>query len=64
MACGVNSGTSVLEGSSILENWATDISSRVGRGSGDKAGEAEDVLGAIAGSGGGSSAILSTQGGG
>jgi hypothetical protein len=47
MACGVDLGTSVLEGSDILTNWAMDISSTVDRGRGNMAGETEDVLGAI-----------------
>jgi hypothetical protein len=63
MACRADPGTSVLEGSDVLANWAMDIGSMVGRGSGVKAGETEDVLGAIAGGGGGSSAIASTRGG-
>jgi hypothetical protein len=62
MACGVDPGTSVLEGSNIQKNWAMDFSSVVGRGSGDKAGEAEDILGAIASSGGGSGLIVTAQG--
>ncbi len=56
-------GTSVSEGSNVQENWATDFGGVVGRGGGNKAGEAEDVLDAIAGSRGGSGAILSTWSG-
>ncbi len=41
MACRVDPGTSVLEGSNILANWAMDISGAVDRGSSNKAGEAE-----------------------
>ncbi len=63
MACGVDPGTSVLEGSNIQENWATDFGSVVGRGGGDKAGELEDVLGTIAGGRGSSCSIASTRGG-
>ncbi len=63
MACGMDPGMSVLEGSSVLTNWATDISGMVGLGSGDKAGEAEEVLGTIAGSGGGGGAVASAWGG-
>jgi hypothetical protein len=45
MACGVDPGTSVLEGSNIQENWATDFGGLVGGGGGDKAGvEAETSL--------------------
>ncbi len=63
MACGVDPGTSVLEGSNVQENWATDFSCMVGGGSGGKAKEAEDILGAIASGMGGSSSIASTRGG-
>jgi hypothetical protein len=63
MACRVDLGTSVLEGSNIMANWATDIGSAVGRGGHDKAGEAADVLSAIAGSGGGSGTVASAWGG-
>ncbi len=52
MACGVDPGTSVLKGSNVLANWAMDIGGAVSGGTGDKAGEVEDVLGAIAGRGG------------
>ncbi len=43
MAWGVDLGTSVLEGSDNLANWATDISGTVGRGGGgsNKVGEVE-----------------------
>ncbi len=40
-------GTPVLEGSDVQKNWAMDFGSVVGGGGGNKAGEAEDVLGAI-----------------
>jgi hypothetical protein len=63
MAYGMDPGISILEGSNVLANWAMDIGSVVGGGSGDKVGEAKDILGAIAGSRGGGSAITSTQGG-
>ncbi len=63
MACGVEPGRSVLERSNVLANWATDIGCLVGRGGGNLAGEAEDVLSAIADSGGGGGAIASTWGG-
>ncbi len=63
MACGVDPGSSVLEGSNIQKNWAMDFSGVVGGGSGYKAGEAEDVLGAITGGGGGSGSTASTWGG-
>jgi hypothetical protein len=49
MACGVDLGTSILEGSNVQENWATDFSGLVGRSSSNKAREAKDVLGTIAG---------------
>jgi hypothetical protein len=54
---------SVLEGSNAQENWATDFGSVVDGGGSNKAGEVKDVLGAIAGSRGGSSSIASTQSG-
>jgi hypothetical protein len=66
MACGVDLGTSILEGregSNVLANWAKDIGGRVGGGGGNKAVEAEDVLGAITGGGGGGSPVASTLGG-
>jgi hypothetical protein len=50
MACRVHPGTSVLEGregSNILANWAVDIGGTEGKCSGEKAGEAEDILSAI-----------------
>ncbi len=63
MACGVDPGTSILKESNILANWATDIGRAVGGGSSNKAGgEAEDVLGTIAGGRGGSGAFASAQG--
>jgi hypothetical protein len=43
MACGVDPGTSVLEGSKVL----ADICGALGGGSGDNVGEAEAVLGAM-----------------
>ncbi len=52
MACGVDLGSSILEGSGVLANWATDIGGAEGGGGGDEVGEAEDVFGAIAGGGG------------
>jgi hypothetical protein len=63
MACGVDQGMSVLEGSNVQENWAMEFGSVVGGGSGDKAREVEDVLGAIAGNRGGSGSIASARGG-
>jgi hypothetical protein len=48
MACGVDPGRSVLEGSNILSNWAMDIGSALGGGSGNTAWKVEDILGAIA----------------
>jgi hypothetical protein len=65
MSCGVNPGTSVLEGSNVLANWAMDIGGTVREGSGDKAGEVEDILGTITigGGGGGGGAIKSARGG-
>ncbi len=58
-------GTPVLEGkegSKVLANWATDIGGAVGGGVGNKAVEVEDILGAIAGSGGGGGTVASTLG--
>jgi hypothetical protein len=63
MACGVDPGTSVLEGSNIQENWATDFGGAVGGGGGNKAGEAEDVLDAISSGGGSSRSNASARGG-
>jgi hypothetical protein len=63
MACGVDPGMSVLEGSNVQKNWATDFGGVVGGGGGDKAGEAEDVLSTIASGGGSSSSIATAQGG-
>jgi hypothetical protein len=63
MVCRVDPGTSVLVGSDIQENWAMNFGGMVGGGSGNKAREAEDVLGTIAGGGGGSGSIASTRGG-
>jgi hypothetical protein len=63
MTYGVYPGTSVLEGSNDLANWATDNGRAVGRGGGNKAGEAKDILGAIAGVGDSSGTIRSTRGG-
>jgi hypothetical protein len=62
IACGVDPGTSVFEGSSVLVNWAMGIGGVVGWGSGNKAGEVDNLLSAIAGGGGGSSAIARTRG--
>jgi hypothetical protein len=62
MACGVDPG-SVLEGSNIQKNWATAFGGVVGGGGADKAGEAEDVLGAIPSSRGSSGSIATAQGG-
>ena len=62
MACGVDLDTSVLEGSNVLANWAMDIGGAVGRGGDKKVGKAEDILGAITGSGGGGGAIASARG--
>ncbi len=62
MVCRVDPGMSVLEGSNVLANWATNIGSMVGGGGDDKAGEAEDIFSAIdGGSGGASGAIVSTR---
>ncbi len=63
MACGVDLGTSILEGSDVQKNWASDFGGVVGGGGGDEAGEAEDVLGAIASGGGSSGSITTAQGG-
>jgi hypothetical protein len=38
MACGVDPGTPVLEGSNVLANWAMDIGGVVGGGGGNEAG--------------------------
>jgi hypothetical protein len=62
ITCRVDPGTSVLEGSNVLANWAADIGSAVGGGGINKAGEAEDILCAIAGSAGSSCTIASTWG--
>jgi hypothetical protein len=62
MAWGLDLGLSVLEGSNIQENWAMEFGGALGGGSGNKAGEAEDILGAIAGSRGGSGSIASARG--
>ena len=62
MACRVDPDTSVLEGSNVLANWATDIGGTVGRGGDKKMGKAEDVLGAIAGGGGSDGAVMSARG--
>ncbi len=53
---------SLFEGSNVLANWALDIGSTVDTGGGDKAREAEDVLGTIAGSRGSSGTIASARG--
>jgi hypothetical protein len=63
MVFGVDLGTSALEGSNVQKNRATDFGSVVALGGGDKAGESEDVLGAIAGGGGGSGFIVTSRGG-
>jgi hypothetical protein len=63
IACGVDPGTSVLEGSNVLANCAIDIGGEVGGGSGDKAGEVEDIIGAIAKGEGSSCIVVSAQGG-
>jgi hypothetical protein len=52
---------SVLEGSDAQENWAMDFGGVVAGGSGDKAGEAEDILGTIAGDGGVLGHLLALQ---
>ncbi len=64
MACGVDLGMSILEGSGILAKWKMDIGGTVGKGSSNKGGEAEDILGTIAGGGGGGGggAVMSTRG--
>ncbi len=61
MACGVDPGTYVLERSDAQENWAMYFGGMVGKGGGNKAGEAEDILGAIACGGGSSGSIVSAQ---
>ncbi len=64
MVCRVNPGMSIMEvreRSNVLEFWAMDIGSVMGGGGGKEAGDAEDLLGAIAGGGVGGSAIASTQ---
>jgi hypothetical protein len=38
MACWVDLGTSILEGSNVQENWAMDFGGMVGGDSGNKAG--------------------------
>jgi hypothetical protein len=63
MACWVNPGMSVLEGSNVLANRATDISGVVGGGVGNKAGVAEDDLGAITNGVGSGGAVASARGG-
>ncbi len=63
MACGLDPGTSVLEGSNIKVNRAMAFGRVVGGGGGDKVGEVEDILGAIASGRGGSGSIASTRGG-
>ncbi len=62
MACRMDPGMSVLEGSNVQDNLATYFGGAVVRGGGNEAGEAEDVFGAITGSGDGSGSIGSTQG--
>jgi hypothetical protein len=62
MACRLDQGTSVLEGSNVQKNWATNFGGVVGEGGGNKDGEAVDVLGTIAGSGGSSGSIATAQG--
>jgi len=57
MACGIDPSTS------SWKNGATDVGSVVSGGGSDKAEEGEDVLSAIAGSGGGSGSIANTRGG-
>ncbi len=44
MACRVDLGKSVLEGSNIQEYWAMDFGGMMGRGGGNKARVVEDVL--------------------
>jgi hypothetical protein len=63
MACGVDPGTSILEGSKVLANWAMDINGTVGGGGSNKAKEVEDVIVTIAGVEGGGRAIMSAWGG-
>jgi hypothetical protein len=62
MACGMDPGTSVLEGSNVMANRA-NIGGTVGGGGGNKAGEAEDVLGAVAGGGDGRGSVACPLGG-
>jgi hypothetical protein len=59
MACGVDPGMSILEGSNILANWAMDISGALGGGGGNNAVEADDILGTIAGSWDGGDTVVS-----
>ncbi len=62
MACGVDPGTSILEGSDVQKNWATDFGDMVGGGGSNKTGEPEDILGAIVGGRGISGSITATRG--
>jgi hypothetical protein len=48
--------------SNVLANWATGIGGAVGGGGSNKAGEAEDVLGAITSGRGGGSAVAGAWG--
>ncbi len=63
MACGVDPGTYVLEWSDAQENWAMDFGGMVGKGGDNKAGEAEDILGAVSCSRGSRGSIVSAQSG-
>jgi hypothetical protein len=62
MACRVDLGTSILEGSKVLANWAIDIGGVAGGGGSNKVGAAEDVCSAITGSRGSGGAIPSAWG--
>ncbi len=62
MACRVDLDMPVLEGINVLANWAMDIGGVVGGGSGNKAGEVEEINGAVTGSRGGSGAVTGAQG--
>jgi hypothetical protein len=63
MACRVDQGTSVLEGSNVEKHWAMDFGNVVGGGGSNKAQEAEEVLGSIAGDGGGRGSISRARSG-
>ncbi len=64
MACGVDPGTSVLEGSNFQKNWVMDFDRVVGGGGSNKAWEPIDLLGAITSGWGGSGSITTAPGAG